>query len=689
MPDSNAISSLPPIEGALNNGTLNEAQRLRLKASCQYMDKLLSDIEQILHAASSPSPFPRYIIDLSPSQIRVMEDYIGRLRAQLLRSLAWQQMKPEDPNIRASFAVLTHLSFIDIAVEELRPQHMKGSGAVKPGAVDGLNGIVFELRSLLTDAERFMKQEQTTDLAARLKKLEAGGADVSLLQSMEQIVSRQGLVEFRSRITTLTSRLTEDSFEVAVFGRVSAGKSSLLNALLATDVLPVGVMPITAVPTRIRYGTKLAAGIAFGDGQQRDVSIEELVSLVTEMGNPGNLKNIVRAVIEIDSPRLKSGIMLVDTPGLGSLAKRGASETLAYLPSCDLALLLIDAGATLTEEDFGTLRLLYEAGIPSLVLLSKADLLTGEDRARAIAYTEEHIEHDLKIKIQVHAVSTLPTHKALLDEFYDRELLPRFEQARALKQASLARKIGALREAILAALQVSLDQLGRKQSAPEAADAAIESELRTLTGQIGEQRQKLSQIFRTMGERPSVVMEQVCEKALTWSHHQKQKQIPSLLLAEWIHDSVWNQVHSPIEQLRSMGQHAVDSLQSIAQQLGGMDAPSQQDFELLLRDMPRFEMASLPADISLTRWSFLGQSVLRSYLRAQMKDNIGELLRHELRLYGLSLSDWSERGVDRIQLFFNSYADTYRALLQRKNGMASHAAQPDKLKEDIDRLQHA
>ena len=84
-------------------------------------------------------------------------------------------------------------------------------------------------------------------------------------------------------------------------------------------------------------------------------------------------------MVQVPSPRLKQGIVLVDTPGLGSLARRGGAETLAYLPSCDLALLLIDAGTTLNEEDIGTLRLLNEAAIPAIVLLSKADLLAEGD----------------------------------------------------------------------------------------------------------------------------------------------------------------------------------------------------------------------------------------------------------------------------------------------------------------------
>ncbi|MGA7315050.1 MAG: dynamin family protein [Silvibacterium sp.] len=669
-------------------GELNEHQKTRLRVTCQYIDKLLSDIDNILHAATSQSPFPRFIVDINPAQVRVIEDHIRRLRSQLVRTIVWQQMKPEPPNIPATRAVLTNLAFVDIAIEELKPHYMKGSGHVPEDAVSELNGVVYELRSLVSGMERYFKQELTTDLEKRLRQLEETGYDVELLRFLEQIVTRDGLVEFRPRISTLASRLEDDSFEVALFGRVSSGKSSLLNALLGTTVLPVGINPITAVPTKLLYGNLLKAAVAYGDGRSVAVTLEELSGLVTEQGNPGNLQNIVRAIVEIPSPRLKQGILLVDTPGLGSLAKRGAAETLAYLPSCDLALLLIDAGATLSEEDIGTLRLLYEAGIPSLVLLSKSDLLAEGDLHRSISYIREHIERDLGLDVDIHAVSALNQYSVMLDHFYERELLPRFEQARSLKEASVARKIGALREAVTSAIEVSLDRDKRTDSNPSIDAGDLEATLRVLTGEVGEQGTALYRTFREMGETPNSVVDLVAEQAVLWARNGNTNPIPSLQLTEWVHDVVWKLVQQPIERLRRIGIRAVSDLQRSAQELGKTDAPSREDFEMLLRDMPRLELAALPSEINVNHWKFLGEGIVRSRIKTSLRDSIGPLLKDELHLYGMALAQWSEQIVRRLEALINSYADGYRAQIHRISGASDAVVDSSQLQADLERLRN-
>jgi GTP-binding protein EngB required for normal cell division len=666
-------------------GELDEHQKTRLRITCQYIDKLLSDLADVLHAASSPSPFPRYIVDVSPAQIRVLEDYLRRFRSQLLRTIAWQHMKPEPPNIPATRAVLTNLAFVDIAVEELKPSYMRGSGEVPEDAVSELNGVVHELRSLISGMERYLKQELTTDLEKRLQRLESTGVDIGLLRLLEQIVTRNGLVEFRPRIDALAARLEEDIFELALFGRVSCGKSSLLNALLGTKVLPVGINPITAVPTKLRYGRELRAAVAYGDGRSAEVTIQELSQLVTEQGNPGNLKNVVRAVVEVPSPRLRQGIMLVDTPGLGSLARRGTAETLTYLPSCDLALLLIDAGATLSDEDIGTLRLLYEAGIPALVLLSKADLLAEGDLHRAATYIQEHVKRDLGLEVTVHPVSALSNYSVLLDHFFERELFPRFEKARTLREASVARKIGSLREAIVATMDSTIqrEKRGTRQHPENSSATEMESLLRVVMGEVGEQHTGLDHAFRRFSEAPEKVLDAVAQDAVNWVRANSATQVSSLQLSEWIHEAVNRSIQPSIDRLRAVGTHAIESLQKIAKTIARTDVPAQEDFALLLRDLPRFELAALPESIGLSRWTLWGEGVLRSRIRASLRENIGPHLRDELHLYGMALSQWSEQIVRKLEALVNSYADAYRVQLHRMSGVAGKAVDLEQLESDL------
>lgn len=673
---------------ARHGGQLNEHQQSRLRVTCQYIDKLLSDMEDILHAASSPSPFPRYIVDLNPAQIRVIEDHIRRLRSQLVHTLTWQKMKVSAPDIPATRAVLTNLIFVDIAVEELKPHYMRGFGPVPVDAVSELNGVVHELRALVTGMERYLKQDLDKDLDKRLRQLERTGFDVVLLRLLEQVATRNGLVEFRLRIDALASRLEEDTFEVALFGRVSSGKSSLLNALLGTDVLPVGVNPITAVPTKLRYGKTLKAAVAYGDGRSAQVSVEELVRVVTEQGNPGNLKNIVRAVVEIPSPRLQHGILLVDTPGLGSLAKRGAAETLAYLPSCDLALLLIDSGATLNEEDIGTLRLLYEAGIPALVLLSKSDLLADGDLHRTISYIEAQLKHELYITATVHPVSAMSKYQVLLDQFFERELLPHFEKARSLREASITRKIGALREAIMAALDGNLHRDERRAPSMPATTSDLESVLRVVTGEVGEQRTALDHAFRTIGETPDAVLETAANQAISFVRSTSQNHLPALQLSEWIHKAINGSIQPPMENFRAVGKLAIGRLQQIAKEMGRSDVPSQDDFEAILRDMPRFEMPTLPKSFDAGPWKFWGQKILHSRIKTRLRLSIGSHLKDELHLYGMALSQWSDQIVRKLELLINSYADAYRMQIQRVHGTSGSAANPAQLEADLKLLRN-
>lgn len=136
--------------------TLNASQRQRLLITCKHIDKLLADIEATLDASSSASVFPSYVADISLIQREMIEDYIARLRTQLLQVLAGQSLAPEPPHISAAHAIHVNLTFIDIAIAELAPHYMRGYGPVSEQGAADLKRIVTELESGVKELTEYM-----------------------------------------------------------------------------------------------------------------------------------------------------------------------------------------------------------------------------------------------------------------------------------------------------------------------------------------------------------------------------------------------------------------------------------------------------------------------------------------------------------------------------------------------------
>ncbi|MGC8865678.1 MAG: dynamin family protein [Bacteroidales bacterium] len=61
----------------------------------------------------------------------------------------------------------------------------------------------------------------------------------------------QGLIPLAE---ALSRKLKDKYIDVAIVGQFKSGKSSLVNHLLQTDILPTGVIPVSAFVTRVQYG---------------------------------------------------------------------------------------------------------------------------------------------------------------------------------------------------------------------------------------------------------------------------------------------------------------------------------------------------------------------------------------------------------------------------------------------------
>jgi len=199
-----------------------------------------------------------------------------------------------------------------------------------------------------------------------------------------QLESEQVAIEANE----LAERLAEGRFFVACVGQFKRGKSTLIGALIGESILPTGFVPVTAVPTVIRYGSTRSARIRAADGTWREIALHELEEYVSEECNPENIKQIAGAEVFVPSRLLATGMCLVDTPGLGSVFSGNTATTQAFIPHIDAALVVTGSDPPLAGEELALVESVAQHVEHLIVVLNKADKASAPERAAAIAFTQ-------------------------------------------------------------------------------------------------------------------------------------------------------------------------------------------------------------------------------------------------------------------------------------------------------------
>lgn len=185
----------------------------------------------------------------------------------------------------------------------------------------------------------------------------------------------------------LVRRLAEDRFTVVVAGRFNRGKSSLMNAVLGMDRLPTGVIPLTSVITSVRYGTSERVFVDYyGSRLRGEAKLAELPELVTEKGNPGNIKRIRGAEIQLPAEILRRGFFFVDTPGLGSAIFENSQTTEQFIPEIDVLIMVTSYESPLTEDEIRFLRQASMSVQAVFVVVNKHDTASPETRQEILDY---------------------------------------------------------------------------------------------------------------------------------------------------------------------------------------------------------------------------------------------------------------------------------------------------------------
>ena len=211
------------------------------------------------------------------------------------------------------------------------------------------------------------------------------------------------------QLQELESRLAEGRFHLAVLGQVKRGKSTLLNAMLGEEILPSSVIPLTAIPTFIRFGEERMLRVQYQNKQADTVMKgdppswlnKQVTRFVSEISNPKNEKGILQVEISHPAPILRD-VVLIDTPGIGSTFRHNTEATLNFLPQCDAALFIISADPPITEVEMEFLKTIRSKIRSVFFILNKVDYLTPAEQETAIDFY-----HD----VLVNSVGTEPSVK--------------------------------------------------------------------------------------------------------------------------------------------------------------------------------------------------------------------------------------------------------------------------------------
>ena len=212
------------------------------------------------------------------------------------------------------------------------------------------------------------------------------------------------------KLLSLERKLASNQLHLAVLGQMKRGKSSFINALMGAEILPTGVLPVTAVITEIKYGLAPEAIILYSTGAREQVDLGTLADYITESGNPGNKKQVASVELAYPSPFLESGIILIDTPGIGSTHAHNTRTTEGYLEQVDAGIVVLSVDPPITEVESHFIRNVKEE-IPKLFfVLNKVDTVSADEVSHISRFLEEELS---RLQIESPEIFCLSARRAM------------------------------------------------------------------------------------------------------------------------------------------------------------------------------------------------------------------------------------------------------------------------------------
>lgn len=433
---------------------------------------------------------------------------------------------------------------------------------------------------------------------------------IEVVRSFVEVAESSGRDDLVLRISDLGDRLADPAITLVVVGEYKQGKSSLVNALLQTDVCAVDDAVPTSLPTFLRHARQPSAAAVYGfaDAQRvEDVPLDRAAALTT--ADPSALDHAPTSLV-LGLPRqlLEGGLVVVDTPGIGGLDSRHGVATAGALGQADAVIFVSDASQELTATELDFL-LLARRRCPTVALaLTKVDInpawrkIAGLDRG--------HLE-GAELDVPLFPVAS-PLRRAALDaeSGYDdlegyvlHEIVARADAiAIALAAAELddvadhlevrvTSELQGLRDGspdLVAALQNATVRSGKLESAGGRWQVALDDGLTDLSADLDH---KLQTTLRQLRQEADALIDG-CDPAQSWGELEpllNQRIMTEVLSCYSLLDERLHQIAADIAEVFRLDEHDVAAplpvdLSAAPTTVSRLDQPVKGDSRNLVRE---------------------------------------------------------------------------------------------------------
>ena len=231
------------------------------------------------------------------------------------------------------------------------------------------------------------------------------------------------------QVAELAEKLQKKDVTIAVIGQFKRGKTTMVNSILGRKILPVGIVPITAAVTRILYaepentegqaasaaetpnsssasaaetpnsspassaesaGADAAiedtAKVYYQNGLCETVPSSELHAFISEQENHDNERGVAEVEIRSYSEFLKDGLILVDTPGVGSVHELNSKSAYDFARESDGVIFMLSVDSPINQIEIEFLRSTRKFAGKFYFTVNKIDTIDEEELAEYMDY---------------------------------------------------------------------------------------------------------------------------------------------------------------------------------------------------------------------------------------------------------------------------------------------------------------